>query len=95
MHHGQLFALGGIEVSAGVGVVGDDDLALKGADAVAHRRHNRHRLGGAESAVHEILLHINYNEKVFHSVTSNSVKFLLEGGDGRLGFGQGRLVAGR
>ena len=52
-----------------MGVVGGDDLAVKGTDLLAHGGDDGHRLRGAQSTVHKVLLHIHNDQKVFHTVS--------------------------
>ena len=61
---GEVLALLCFEVVVAVGVIGEDDGSLERAGVLCDIVHDRRRLGRAEGAVHEVILHVDDEQVV-------------------------------
>ena len=64
MGHRQQFALGGVQIVFPVGVVGNNDGAVKMFDFFHNLGNNGHRFFGAQSPIYKVRLHIHNNQNI-------------------------------
>ena len=66
MRDGKIPTLHGLHIILAVRIKGSEDLAVKALDLLYDFGYDRDGFFCAEGAVDEVLLHIDYDQKVFH-----------------------------